>query len=453
MIAALALLASLQAAEPTQDAPSFEREVRPILMSRCSGCHQPALMEGELDLTSHAAVITGAGSASILNLNAVEESALLESVIGFDGLAPDMPPKGPALSAEEVELLRRWIAAGAPDDTLAAAPSWSAANPPEYPRPPVISSVTHSLDGRWLAVTGMHEVLIYSAADLKLQKRLIGLSERITSICFSPDSTMLAVGGGTPAISGELQLWDIKSAQLKWARSVTHDTIRGVSFSPDGALIACGGTDKTLRALRTSDGEQVLYQSSHEDWVLATEWSADGSHLLSVGRDRSLKLVKVETQQFIDNVTSITPGALRGGLLAVERHPLKDQVLVGGADGSPQIFKIFRDKKRVIGDNYNLIRAFDRLPGRVYGLAWSPEGKSIVAVSSTGKSGLIRHANAEDGVTAWSHELSAGQFTVSIAPDGSSCVCAGADGVLRQFKLTDGELMSSHTVSPSSDRQ
>ena len=107
MIAALALLASLQAAEPTQDAPSFEREIRPILMSRCSGCHQPALMEGDLDLTSHSAVITGTGSASILNLNAIEESALLESVIGFDGLAPDMPPKGPALSAEEVELLRR----------------------------------------------------------------------------------------------------------------------------------------------------------------------------------------------------------------------------------------------------------------------------------------------------------------------------------------------------------
>ena len=449
MIVALALLASLQQAVPTQETPSFEREIRPILMSRCSGCHQPAMMDGDLDLTTHAAITAGAGSESILNISAVEESPLLESVIGFDGLPPDMPPKGPALSAEEVELLRRWVAAGAPDDSLGTAPPWSATNPPKYPRPPVISSVAHSNDGRWLAVTGMHEVLVYSAANLILEKRLIGLSERITSVCFSPDSARLAVGGGTPAISGELQLWDVNEARLEWARSVTHDTIRGISFSPDGAFIACGGTDNTLRALRASDGEQVLYQSSHEDWVLATEWSTDGSHLLSVGRDRSLKLVKVETQQFIDNVTSITPGALRGGLLAVERHPSEDQVLVGGADGSPQIFKIFRDKKRVIGDNYNLIRAFERLPGRVYGLAWSPEGKSIIAVSSTGTAGFIRHSNAEDGATLWTRELDAGQFTVSMSPDGSHCVCAGADGVLRQYSLTDGALKNSLAVSPS----
>ena len=445
------LLATPTQAGAAQEPPSFEREVRPLLMSRCSGCHQPAFMEGELDLSSHSAVMAGADSEPIIDLKSPGASLLLESVISFEGLPPDMPPKGPALNPQELDLLRRWIDAGAPDDTIQRGPSWSPTNPPEYTRPPVISSIAHSADGQWIAASGMHEALIYSAKDLRLEKRLIGLSERITSVCFSPDSKTLAVGGGTPAVSGELQLWDVAEPQLKWARSVTSDTIRGVSFSPDGELIACGGTDNTLRALRARDGEQVLYQSSHEDWVLATAWSSDGSHLLSVGRDRSLKLVKVETQQFIDNVTSITPGALRGGLLAVERHPLEDRVLVGGADGSPQIFKIFREKKRVIGDNYNLIRSFERLPGRVYGLAWSPDGESIVAVSSTGKSGWIRHSKTEDGATLWAHELPAGQFSVSMAPDGSSCVCAGADGILRRFALADGALLSSRDLAPSGE--
>ena len=444
----LAILLLGLVAQDGDSAPSFEREIRPLLMARCSGCHQPALLKGGLDLTSYAALMAGADGDHILNFGRPEESVLLESVTSMEDLAPDMPPEGPALDALELSLLRRWIDAGAPDDTLNEGPRWTVSSPPIYNRAPVIASISHSPDGRWLAVSGMQETLVYSTDDLKLAKRLVGLSERITSVCFSPDSLSLAVAGGTPAISGELQLWDVESGTLKWSKAVTHDTIRGVSFSPDGALIACGGTDNTLRAVKTENGEQVLYQSSHTDWVLATAWSSDGSHLLSVGRDRSLKLVKVETQQFIDNVTSITPGALRGGLLAVKRHPKEELVLVGGADGAPQLFKIFREKKRVIGDNYNLIRSFEPLPGRVYDLAWAPNAETIVAVSSTGKVGWIRAYNSADGVARWSHKQAAGQFTTSIHPSGERAVCAGADGTLRRYQLSDGALIDELLVQP-----
>jgi hypothetical protein len=40
-----------------------------------------------------------------------------------------------------------------------------------------------------------------------------------------------------------------------------------------------------------------------------------------------MKLTEVPTQRFIDNVTSITPGALKGGLIAVDRRPLKEKKL------------------------------------------------------------------------------------------------------------------------------
>ena len=39
---------------------------------------------------------------------------------------------------------------------------------------------------------------------------------------------------------------------------------------------------------------QVLYQSAHDDWVLDTVFSTDGSHLVTVSRDRSMKLILVE---------------------------------------------------------------------------------------------------------------------------------------------------------------
>ena len=448
MILTLLIASAALQAPPKTDAPSFEREVRPLFMARCSGCHQPALLKGDLDLTTFASLMAGAGGESILNTQTPGESALLEAVLPFESLAPDMPPDGPALNAIEIDLLRRWIAAGAPDDTLDSAPRPSQESPPVYTRAPVLTSIAHSPDGSLIATSGMHETLLYNTNDLSLKQRLVGLSERITSVRFSPDGTFLAVGGGTPGVSGELQLWETETSQLRWSRALTHDTIRGLSFSPDGSLIACGGTDSTLRALRTENGTEALYQASHDDWVLCTDWSSDGSHLLSVGRDRTLKLIKVETQQFIDNVTSITPGALRGGLLAVRRHPTEEQVLIGGADGAPQLFRIFREKKRVIGDNYNLIRAYEAMPGRIYDLAWSPDGTTLCCVSSTGRAGAIRAYQTADGAILWEHTLSAGQFALSVHPTADRVVCGGTDGTLRRYQLSDGTPIDEQLVLP-----
>ena len=69
-----------------------------------------------------------------------------------------------------------------------------------------------------------------------------------------------------------------------------------------------------------------------------------------------MKLMKVDAQQFIDNITSITPGALKGGLISIDRHPGKDELLIGGADGTPKIYRMFRQKARKIGDDFNRIR-------------------------------------------------------------------------------------------------
>ena len=128
---------------------------------------------------------------------------------------------------------------------------------------------------------------------------------------------------------------------------------------------------------------------SHNDWALDTVFSADGSHLISVGRDMAAKLTEVATQRFVDNITSITPGALKGGLSAVARHPKRDEIVVGGSDGEPKLYRVFRQTVRVIGDDSNLIREFPPMPGRVYSVAVSADGKRIAAGSSLDGTGEV----------------------------------------------------------------
>ena len=203
-------------------------------------------------------------------------------------------------------------------------------------------------------------MLLHKADGSGLVGRLVGLSERIESVAFSPDGK---IAGRHRRLARPLRrsadLGRRHAASSRYSLPVTYDTVYGASWSGDGTKIAFGCADNTVRAIDAATGKQVLFQGAHSDWVLDTVFSNDGTYLVSVSRDRSMKLTEVATQRFVDNITSITPGALKGGLTAVDRHPTKDELLIGGADGVPKIYQMHRTKARVIGDDFNLIQAYE----------------------------------------------------------------------------------------------
>jgi WD40 repeat protein len=192
---------------------------------------------------------------------------------------------------------------------------------------------------------------------------------------------------------GEIQIWNVEKRQLAMSIPIGYDTLYGVNWSPDGKLVSFGCPDNSVRAISAETGKEVLLQSSHSDWVLDTFFNHKGDQLVSVGRDMSAKLTEVASQRFIDNLSSITPGALRGGLQVVARHPERDEFLVGGADGIPQAYRTVRKVQRRIGDNALCIRKWPAMEGRVYGLAFAPDGKSFVAGSSLDGTGAVHFYN------------------------------------------------------------
>ena len=133
----------------------------------------------------------------------------------------------------------------------------------------------------------------------------------------------------------------------------------------------------------------MLFQGGHSDWVLDTAFSADGSHLVSASRDMTVKLTEVASQRLIDNITSITPGALKGGVQALARHPKLDHVVAGGSDGVPRVYRLYRHSARVIGDDANLILEFSPLPGRIFSVRFSADGKRIAVGSSLDNTGEV----------------------------------------------------------------
>src|SRR6185369_6334867 len=66
-----------------------------------------------------------------------------------------------------------------------------------------------------------------------------------------------------------------------------------------------------------------------------------------------------------------------------------DQVVLGGSDGVPQIYRLFRQTVRRIGDNANLIRKFPDMPGRIYSVRYSKDGKQFAAGSALDNIGQV----------------------------------------------------------------
>ncbi|MBN9121745.1 MAG: PD40 domain-containing protein [Planctomycetes bacterium] len=463
-----ALSAGTRAEEPAK--VSYYKDVRPILQQHCNGCHQPAKPLGGYVTTDHASLLKpGEREKAGVVPGKPDKSYLVEQIKVQSNGKAEMPRNRDPLNVIQIKTVTDWIAQGAVDDTPASAKTVAvdAANPPKYSAPPVVTALNYSPDGSRLAVTGYHEVLLYDTEKYALKSRLIGISERVQAVAYAPDGKKIAAVGGAPGRFGEVQVWNAEQEKLLVSAPVTFDTLYGVSWSPDGSKIAFGCADNTVRAVDALTGKQILQMGTHSDWVLGTVFSQDGLHLASVSRDMSMKLTHVETQRFIDNVTSITPGALKGGLMALDRRPMKekklqkipadtpgakpnvyDELVVAGADGIPRLYKMHREVKREIGDDSNRIREFERMPGRISAVAFDAEGGKFAAVSSLDGKGEVRIYDANTGAKVVCEKVTGPVYAVAWHPAGKLIASAGFDGIVWLHEAATGKLVSSFTVLP-----
>jgi mono/diheme cytochrome c family protein len=435
---------------------SYYKDVRLIFQQHCQGCHQPAQPKGGYVMTSYGDLLkkTDNDVPGIVP-GQPDKSELLKQITPQNGEKPAMPRMKPPLTEREVMIIRKWIEQGAKDDTPASArlAVVDADHPPVYTQMPVINGVAFSKDGKLLAVTGYNEVLLHKADGTGLVARLIGVSERLQSLAFSPDGKWLAVTGGNPGRFGEVQIWNVEKKKLKLSVPITFDTIYGASWSPDSKTIAFGCADNSLRAIDAETGKQVLFQGAHSDWVLDTVYSVKGTHLVSVSRDRSMKLTEVATERLEDNITSITPGALKGGLQAVDRHPTKDELLIGGADGTPKLYQMFRTKDRKINDDFNNIRNYQTMPGRIFAVKFSPDGQRVVAGSSNAGKGDVRVYQTTGALVSTFKGINGPIYALSYHPTSNIVASAGFEGVVHLNDATTGELIRDFVPVPLKDRK
>ncbi|OAI58059.1 hypothetical protein AYO49_01385 [Verrucomicrobiaceae bacterium SCGC AG-212-N21] len=110
-------------------APDYEREVKAILREHCVSCHGPVKQKGGLRLDGAALLLKGGKHGASVTAGESARSLLIERLLSADE-DERMPREARPLSATKIEVLRRWIDAGAPypkNEIVAQSPAehWS----------------------------------------------------------------------------------------------------------------------------------------------------------------------------------------------------------------------------------------------------------------------------------------------------------------------------------------
>lgn len=298
--------ASLYAASPRV---VFDGPIREIFRTRCFKCHGDDEQKSDLNLQQYATVMKGGSGGAAVIPGKPNSSPLFHAITHVEGVEK-MPPKSDKIPEEEIEAIRAWIAAGAPEGEKSAvrgvakfqASAGTLGRPvtpvmpeklPVNPRPPRAHPVTALAASPWaplLAVAEREGVELRHAETGKALGFLPFVEGIPFVLRFSPDGARLMAGGGKAVQSGKVVLYDVRSGKRLAEIGDETDAVLAADWSPDGSLVALGGSGRVVKVFAVTDGRELYRIRKHTDWITAVAFSPDGRFLATGDRAGGIHL-------------------------------------------------------------------------------------------------------------------------------------------------------------------
>ncbi|MCR9200527.1 MAG: hypothetical protein NXI04_17970 [Planctomycetaceae bacterium] len=413
---------------------SYSQHIAPILAGRCVSCHDTKSSAGDLRLDSLAGLLHGGKSGPLLDPTGHQSSRLWQVVT-----SGAMPKDAEPLTADQQELLRRWLDDGAINDSGRDRTASVFDVVPEKPQPaapvsyrvplPVTSLAMHP-DGSQLATAGQNELLIWNARDGRLQQRIGNVAELVSDLAFSADGKFLMAAASVPGVYGEVKMFSLDDGSPARTLLRRNDAILAVSLSPSGKELAVTTAAGEV-SLVSPDTMHTRRLPPHADWVTDVNWSPDGAALVTACRDGIVRVFETASLTLISRNAAHTQPVYSA---AFSRDG--QQVVSVGSDQTARVFDAASGK---------VIRTIEGFDSDIFRVLVTSDNRVLTASADR----MARSHSLADGSMLQDFSGHRDWVYAMDFHDAQKLLVTGSyDGQVRLWNAGDGSLLSEFYVQP-----
>ncbi|MEP0844171.1 MAG: protein kinase [Phycisphaerae bacterium] len=274
------------------------------------------------------------------------------------------------------------------------------------------STLSFSPDGTLLAVgVGRETVSVWDWRKATRRTLLASPGYEAYAVAFSPDGSVLATGTWELSRPCGITLWDAATLEKRGELEGHTAGIGVLAFSPAGDVLASAGFDKTIRLWDHAARLERATLRGHQREVGAVVFSRDGKTLATAANDQTVRLWDVQS----GNLKQVLAGH-HGDVHSVAFLDDGERVVSASSDETLRLWQPSSDSR------WELRQAHS---ADAYAVAFSPDGRTL---ASAGFDGMVRLWEVPGfrrvaTVPAFTYSARA----VAFSPDGRTLATAGYD--------------------------
>jgi len=302
---------------------------------------------------------------------------------------------------------------------------------------PPVTALAFDPDGRSVVAASQSDLVEHSWPQLESQRRLASSLVSIQSLAFSPDGSMLAVGGGTPAEQGVVEIRSWPTGEVLCTLDDHTDTVQSVAWR-DNDVLATASLDHEVLLWKMGETKPIRRFRGHSSGVMAVEFIAEGSLMASGALDQNIRVWEVASGDLVRTLNNHTRA-----IHELRKRPQAD----GSSSGLPMLVSVSDDRTvRLWQPTIGRLVRFCRLNVVPLSVAWDANGDWLVVACDDGS---VRSIHPDTmAVGSVNNVAKAWLYAIRTHPTDNSLVVGSREGQLQ--RLQNKQILPLPAAKPSS---